>query len=222
MGKEQLNQLVNAFNRCVVEACNGKSVLLTLSGGLDTRAILSVLSRFNIECDALTHCAAGEGNKDYYVAKKLVKKVDCIREHIFLEVYSQSELRKIYKNIFPKYGVVLHGVWMSGIFDKFEHIELSEKALSERIDTGFRDISEYKNNWENMFFPVEDKMVQDVLSNLPIMYRYFHYPQRFIILKNDSSLMNVGFTTFNLRNRFFRLLHWNLMDLADFLKIKIG
>lgn len=54
-------------------------------------------------------------------------------------------------------------------FDKYEHVELSEKELNERIAGGFRNIDRLKKRQSNIFFPVEVKEIQDALKDIPII-----------------------------------------------------
>lgn len=59
--------------------------------------------------------------------------------------------------IYPNYDIVLNGQWLSGLFDKYEHIELSENELNNRIAKGFKQIEDLKNRWPNVFFSSKSK-----------------------------------------------------------------
>ena len=200
-------RLNEVFTEKIVEKCKDKKVLLTLSGGLDTRAILSVLCKHEIHCDAITHTASGVP-WDVKIARKIAKDIKCINRHIVVNASSLEDAWKKLDGIYPDYDIVLHGEWISGLFDKYEHIELSERKLNERIAEGFKHIDRLKKRWPNAFFPAEVKEIRDALLDIPIFYRYFHYPQRCIIMLNYPKLMKYPYTTFNLRKRVARILHW--------------
>ena len=207
---QSILSLNKIFSEKIIEKCKDKKVLLTLSGGLDARAILSVLCKHGIHCDAVTYDLMPW---DIRIAKTIAENIECIDKHIVLDVYSLENAKKELDTIFPEYDVVLFGLWISGLFDKYEHIELSEKALHERIAEGFKHIENLKKRWPNSFFPADVKEIQEVLMNIPIMYRYFHYPQRCIIMLNYPKLMRYPYTTFNIKKRVARIIHWNIMRL---------
>ena len=200
-------RLNEVFTEKIVEKCKDKKVLLTLSGGLDTRAILSVLCKHEIHCDAITHTASGV-LWDVKIAKKISKDIKYIDHHYIRKVSSLDEAERIFDELSDLYDIILFGTWISGLFDKYEHVELSEKKLNQRIEEGFRYIKMWKNRWKNAYFPVEEKDILNVLEDIPIIYRYFHYPQRCIIMLNYPKLMNYPYTTFNLRKRVARIIHW--------------
>ena len=123
------------FSNRIVDVCKDKKILLTLSGGMDTRAILSVLYKHNIRFDVLT---ANTSKKDLVIAKKLVKNNVLVGNHfIWSDMGACVEDTKRFNDFIENYDVVLHGLFMSGFFDKFKHVELSEKQLEDYISSGF-------------------------------------------------------------------------------------
>ena len=201
---QSIVRLNEIFSDIITENCMDKKVLLTLSGGLDTRAMLSVLCKHKIYCDAITHSASGVP-WDVKIAKKIADDVEYINHHIVVDASSLEDVWKRFDEIYPSYDVVLHGVWISGFFDKYEHVELSEKELNERIAGGFRHIDRLKKRWPNTFFPTEMKEIQDALLDIPIFYRYFHYPQRLynhveLSKINEISIYNIQSSEKNSKN----------------------
>ena len=205
---QSIVRLNEIFSDIITENCVDKKVLLTLSGGLDSMSMLSVLCKHGIHCDAITHSASGVP-WDIKIAKKIAKDVEFVDQHIIVNASFLEDAWRKFDDIYPDYDIVLHGEWISGLFDKYEHAELSENELNERIADGFKHISNLRKRWSNSFFPVEIEELQEVLRDIPIFYRYFHYPQRCIIMLNYPKLMKYPYTTFNLRKRLLRLIHWN-------------
>ncbi|HEC89298.1 MAG TPA: hypothetical protein ENI44_01800, partial [Thermoplasmatales archaeon] len=111
-------KLNKIFSDIIVERCENKKVLLTLSGGLDTRAMLSVLCKHKIYCDAITHSASGVP-WDIKIAKKISNDVEYINHHIIVNASSLEDAWKKFDEIYPNYDIVLHGEWISGLFDKY-------------------------------------------------------------------------------------------------------
>lgn len=174
---QSIINLNKIFSDEIVERCKDKKVLLTLSGGLDTRAMLSVLCKYGIHCDALTHNAS-RAPWDVKIARKISKDIKCIDKHIIVNASSLEDARKRLDEIYPDYDVVLHGVRISGLFDKYEHLELSENELNKRIEDGLKHIDYLHKRWSNIFFPAKVREIQDALKDVPIFIDIF------IILKN--------------------------------------
>ena len=204
---DSLIKLNKVFSNVIIEKCKDKKVLLTLSGGLDTRAMLSVLCKYGIHCDALTHNATNVP-WDVKIAKKIAKDMECIDKHILIDDSSSENVAKKLDDICPNYDIVLRGEWISGFFDKYEHMELSENEIEERIKDGFEHIDNLMRRWPNTYFPATEKSIQEVLKDIPIFYRFFHYPQKTIIMLNYPKLMKYPYTTFNLKKRIARIIHW--------------
>lgn len=195
------------FNEQLIKECKGKKILVLLSGGLDSRAILSTLSMNDIDFHALTHSEKNKIRKDIKISKKIFKKNENIKKHHILFFEDKKDLFIKYREITKDYDIILNGILMSGLFDKYEHIELSEKELNKRIRKEYETISSWKQHFEKMYFPAESKEIIQSLEEIPIFYRFFHFPQKYIIEKNKKDLMKIEYTTYNVRKRFFRLIH---------------
>jgi hypothetical protein len=90
-------------------------------------------------------------------------------------------------------------------------MELSENEIEERIKNGFKHMDNLKRRWPNTYFPATEKSIQEALRDIPIVYRFFHYPQKTIIMLNYPKFMKYPYTTYNLKKRIARIVHWNAM-----------
>ena len=213
-----LKLLNEKLQSVIVEKCKDRRVLIPLTGGIDSRALLSVLMRHAIVCDALTNSRDNCGGNDITIAKKICNSTKYIKKHILLDEYPFSEeCKKRYDKIFPQYDVVLSGRYMSFWFDKFEHIELSERGINEHLKELAYENQKRQKRWPNYFIPSFDKKVRDALQDVPILYRYFHYPQLCIIKLNYPKLSKFPYTTYNLKKRIGRTLHRNLVWICEYL-----
>lgn len=213
---QSINYLNQVFSDEICNKCLGKKVLLTLSGGMDSRAILSILLNKKIPFVALTHKAS---INDMKIAGKISK--DFNFPLIVIRTNGQSkETHCEFKKIFENYDVVLYGTLMSGLFDKFEHFDISESQLEKRIKYYIDFIhNNQEKKYPNVFTPAIEEKVLDALKDIPIYYRLFSYPQRCLIKLNKLNLLNYPHTSYNLKKRAVsychRFLVW-LMNVAGY------
>lgn len=199
MINQSIKNLNQVFTDVILDKCKDKKVLLTLSGGMDTRAILSILLHNKIPFDAIT-CGLSN-DVDIKIAKRIAK--DFKLHHIIVPFSCSSEKTHIeFKKVFKKYDVVLDGTLMSGLFDKYEHFDISEA----NIEIHFNHYANYMRNvWEkehpNVFTPAIEQYVLDVLKHIPIYYRLFSYPQVCMIKLNEPKLVKYPHTSYNLKKR---------------------
>lgn len=213
---QSINNLNQVFTDVILDKCRNRKVLLTLSGGMDTRAILSILLLNKIPFDALTHYAV---SNDIKIAKTIA--TDFNLNLTILHTNGQAEeTHRAFKKIFKEYDVVLYGTLMSGLFDKYEHFDISEAQLKKRTNYYVDFIHDnQERKYPNVFTPAIETKVLDSLKHIPIYYRLFSYPQMCIIKLNEPKLLRYPHTSYNLKKRVgvycHRFMVW-LMRIAGY------
>lgn len=224
---DYLHRLNKTFSRRLLEVCRGKNVLLTFTGGLDTRAILAVLSKHKVPIDAVTYWrsqdAAQRKDRDIEITTRIAKHVPCIRQHLVVKEkwVGHCESGTGFQDLAKDYDVVLMGMLMSETFCKYENFHHSERAAIDTYEVKVQDTRlKNANAWvpPNVYLPGGDKEVQEALLNIPMMYRGFSSAQRYIILKNDPRLMRFPYTSFNFRYFLFRAAYWRFLSLMEFMQ----
>ena len=224
---DSLEHLNNVFSRRLLEVCHGKKVLMTLTGGLDTRAMLSVLNKNKLPVDAVTYWRAehpdGGKDRDVEITRGIVKQCQCIMNHLVMEEkwVGHCENGGSFKDLTREYDVVLMGLLMSETFDKFQNFHKGEACadyvLASKIEASRNALD---NAWipGNVFLPGADVEIQRALREVPLMYRGFGSMQRKIILLNQPFLMRFPYTCFNLRFRLFRIFYWRFISVIEALQ----
>jgi len=86
LGENKMHQSIvrlnEIFSDAIIENCRDKKVLLTLTGGVGSRAMLSILCKHGVHCDAITHNASGFP-EDIKIAKKIAKDIECIERYSY-------------------------------------------------------------------------------------------------------------------------------------------
>lgn len=221
---DSLEKLNKIFTEEILRHCRGKHVLLTLTGGLDTRAILSVFSRHNIQVDCVTYWRSQDASQrkdhDIAITRCLARDVPCInKHHIIREKWVGHCVNSTsFRDLSQKYDVVVMGMMMSETFCKYENFHHSERNAIETYELKVEDsCDERLNAWipPNAFLPSMNPLVQDALLDIPMMYRGFSAAQRRIILLNEPRLMMYPYTSFSFRFFLFRALYWRFIGLVE-------
>jgi hypothetical protein len=202
------------FSENIIQRCKGKKILLTLSGGMDTRAILSVLCKNNIPIDVFT--IDGWNNKqDVDIAKQLVDYVEIVDKHIIWKSSNLDDIWMYQDSLFKQYDVVLRGFFMSELFNKYENIHKGENFTLERIEDCSNRCKSMAEKYPMIYQPAYDDEVQKQLSLLPIMYRCFSSIQRKIIMLNQPDLLSFPLTCYSFKIRFVRWMYWFFIDVFE-------
>ena len=213
MINQSIKNLNQVFADVILDKCKDKKVLLTLSGGMDTRAMLSVLLKNKIKFDALTF---HNSHTDIKIAQSIATGFNLHHIIIPIDVHDK-ELRSELIKIFAKYDVVLYGSLMSELFNKYERFDISEAHIERSIDQ-FID-SVHNSNLPNIFVPAMEREVMDVLKCVPLYYRLFGHIQICIIKLNEPRLLTYPRTMYNLRLRTalycYKIVVW-LMGVAGY------
>ena len=186
------------FEQAIVKKCRGKKVMLLLTGGMDSRAILSVLVKNNIPFDAYTHRQPNKyrHKHDVWVAFQLGIKYAGIHE---IGYYTP------WKNLpFTGYDVVLTGLGMTEFINYREF--RSPQAVIRSV------IEEIKLLPKNYYAPVlEMHMRFDTRGIYPgdlnTKECLFGIIQRRIIKRNAPELLKYKYTSFSRKKKYAGIIY---------------
>lgn len=217
-----MNPAVNRLNIVLCDVierqCRNKKVLLTLSGGMDSRVLLSVLEKLKIPYDTFTY---ENVRNDIRFVKKLQKRCSSLKHPYFIYEdrsrtwYDDNDV----KEIFDRYDVVLNTEHC--VLDYYEYVLLSEQQLQDKNYHYVEKSFEIQKKHNSMFYPILQKDTLKALSEVPIWLRRYRFLQRCLIMLNCPVLMQVGYTCYNLRLRVIRIVFWYLNDILNTLGLNI-
>jgi len=211
-----LVELSKALTEVIVSNCKGKnSILLTMSGGMDTRLILSIMLRNGITPDLMTW--DGSPN-DIKIASKIAKK-EGLKQIIVHRKTSDTDWLDEVNKVILDYDVVFYGELMSEVFNKFVRFTESERKLNDIIDNYFQWVEDNSDNHDRelnkMVFPCLDKKVMNIAERIPIFFRVYGYINRKIIEHNYPYLMKYPHTVVNMRYRLLEFLYWCFVPMIE-------
>ena len=186
-------ELNNAFTDIILKSCKGKQrILTTLTAGMDTRVILSILLNNGIVPQCLTY--NGWNNygsfKDIKISNMITRDYQLVHIVINKQPCDDNFYSELY-NILGNYDVALCGEKMSEILNKYNRITDSERKLNNL------EISSI--DFPNKLYPVLDKEVLNIIMNIPICYRMHGFLQRKLIDMNCKGLLHYPHTYYNIR-----------------------
>ena len=121
--KHHIINLNSALTDVIVSNCKDKSkILLTMTGGMDTRLILSIMLKNNIRPDLFTW---DSDKNDMKIARRIAKDESLL----FIPLYkktSDSDWLESVNSIIDSYNVIFYGELMSEVFNKFVRFTESE------------------------------------------------------------------------------------------------
>lgn len=195
--------LKNALTKAVVEKCENKRVLLTLTGGMDTRVLLAILLMNNISFDAVV-VYLNNPNQQYF-AKQDIKTARKLSQRygFALKVLDgwfpwQGSLSEIS----DEYDVIISGDGFTECLCRYDSYRKGCHQRNEDEVTHFRWSEEY-----GYYTPIWEKEVQDVIKEIPMYRRIFSIPQREVIKLVMPELLRYGFTAFNFRRHTLSILY---------------
>jgi len=211
--REDLKELNKALTRVIASNCEGKEkILLTLSGGMDTRLVLSILLKNGIRPDVMTWDGS-PGN--IVIAKRIAYDEGLNLIIVHKKTKDRDWLIEVNK-IIDKYDVIFYGELMSEVFNKFVRFTESEKKLNDIITNYFKWVEENKSNlMDKKAFPCLDKTVMAIVENMPICLRVYGYINRRLIALNYPSLLNYPHTVVNMRYRLMEVCYWMVIPIFE-------
>jgi len=204
---EDLN---NALTKAIVSKCKGKKVLLSLTGGMDSRALLSIFFKNGIEFDAFVVYLKDE-NQQYWAKKDVKTAIKLSRYYGFtLKIHYigwhpwQESLRLV-KN---DYDIVVSGDGFTECLCRYDSYRKGYAQRNGDEAQHFLYSKEY-----GYYAPIWEKEVQKIVRKIPMYRRIFSIPQREIVRLNHPKLLTYGYTSFNLRrhiySKIYRFLVWS-------------
>ena len=207
-GLEQLNTALT--DAILKEHVNGKKTLLTLSGGMDTRLILSIMLKHGIKPDVMTW----DGSPgDIKIAHTISKKYGL--NHILVHRKTgDSSWKKDVDKVLKNYDIIYYGELMSEVFNKFVRFTESEKKLNDLITNFYVWVDENVDRKKcNKVMPCLDKKVMEATEKIPIYFRVYGYINRRLIKYNYPELLRIPHTVVNLRYRVLECFYWVVIPL---------
>lgn len=193
---KNIKNFAKVFEKIILDSVENKEkVCLTLSGGMDTRTILSVLVKNNIKFDAFTHnqhLKVPIYKNEIEVATQLGKKY--AENHIFLEQEDGRWDTKEKHEALEGYDIVLFGLLMTEYLSKFEFFHLSENGYKNMYAKCLTEKNKFPSHW---FVPMLEEKVLEAYRDIPYKYLIFSNVQRSIIEMNMPELLQYKFTSYN-------------------------
>jgi len=191
---EILIDFLDTFGETIYNYCkNKKKICSHISGGYDTRAIVSVLEDYNIEYDMI-FCKGYNPkttNEDIPIINKLQKLLHGKLITINLGD-NKDQLKFLHKNC-TGYNIVFSGVCMSEYLNKSNLLNLNhgyEKA-NIRHFIGLYEVMKIKNN---LIIPMIEPEVLEAYNKIPKRYLKDCFIQKKIIEYYEPKLNYVDFT----------------------------
>lgn len=211
--------LNSALTNVIVKECKGmKKILLTFSGGMDTRLVLAIMLNNGIKPDLLTWDGSEwEGSRnDISISKSIANDLD-LHQIIVHKITTEDGWLDSVNKVLEGYDVIFYGELMSEVFNKFVRFTESEKKLNDIIDNYYDWVKHNVNRKKcNKVFPCLDKDVMDVALELPLCYRVYGYVNRKLINYNYPLLLKYPHTTVNIRYRFIECLYWMCVPILEY------
>ena len=193
---ESLKSFNEIVTKVVLEKCHGKkNILLPLSGGADSRALLSILLKNHIDFTTLSW-QDKLWQSDIRIAKSICKKINRefhVSPDFGYHIHDNDAL------LFYEHDLVLSGLLMSGLWDQYGRLTSSDKSHGEHVKKMMDWICEFKKTFPMFWVVALDHRIINEVNHVPWMYRMFSYPQRCIIQCNYPGLLRFPFTAYNNR-----------------------
>jgi|GEM_PF-2146117 hypothetical protein len=206
---DSISRFNEAFCNSVMERCKNQKVLLLLSGGMDTRVLLSVFARYRLNIECLTYNAVVD---DIKIAKRLSSMCSNVDNHYIwteLEPLWDDNRKRLYP-FFKNYTVVLVGVMLWSL-DRFDNINYSEDGLQQHYQLLADWCHQKESECSQLYFPMFEESLLKLVREIPLKYRYFRYLQRCMVQLNYPQFLSVKSTHFNMRKRLGRLGYWSML-----------
>lgn len=197
----QIRRLNECLTKHILEKVKNKNkILLTLSGGHDTRVVLSILLKNNIYFHAVTRDKFSKG--DVPIAKRICR--DLKIKHFVIYGKDSNECGKKQWEFAKNYDVVLTGVGFSEWMCVLHKLYMSYNQIKKH-NTGYIP----KSSSDMRYSPMAEQDCIDIVKDIPIVYLAGGYIQKQIIKMNYPKLLKYPFTYFDWRhwimNKFYPL-----------------
>ncbi|MCD6473974.1 MAG: hypothetical protein J7K47_03600 [Thermoplasmata archaeon] len=199
--EKQVRKLNECLTKHILEKIKSKNkILLTLSGGHDTRVVLSILLKHNVPFEAVTRDKFSKG--DVPIAKRICE--DLKIKHFIFYCETQDECRAKQKKLAEDYDIVLTGIgfseWMCALHKLYMTYNQLKEHATKYIERALK---------EDNYSPMAEWECINIIKNIPIAYLAGGYIQKQIIKMNYPKLLKYPFTYFDWRhwlmNKFYPL-----------------
>ena len=201
-----LNKLNIALTNTILSECIEKEkILLTFSGGMDTRVILAIMLKHKIKPDLMTW--DGSPN-DIKIARNIATDLNLFHIIVPKKTSDKGWLESV-NDVLKYYDVIFYGELMSETFNKFVRFTESEKKLNDIINNFFIWVKDNVDKAKiNKAMPCLDKDVMRAVEEIPLCFRVYGYINRKLIKMNYPYLLMYQHTAVNLRYRLCECLYW--------------
>lgn len=193
-------ELNKSLTKAIIKQCEGKRNLLTLTGGMDTRALLSIFLKNNTPVDCFTYYnhKTSQGKVEKRTPQKITKKHGLcwiLREGESNWVSQIPDLRAQYDN-------VISGLCMSEYLSPLEYLHFSINKIHF-----YQKAKASEGKELGIFLPVLDKKVIAIVKTIPIKHLLFSSTNKQIILQNKPELLKYPGTSYNFKRRIIKRLY---------------
>lgn len=187
------DRFIDAFEKAIVDKCRGKNVLLTLTGGMDSRAILAVLVKNDIAFYAYTQRQASHyrHKNDVRVAKMLGEKYAYCHYISKHKPFSESATCKMF-------DVVLTGYLMTELLNLGEFYNKSKEEYANLISDCSDEFTKLPSNF---YTPMNDSAVLSASNHISLYKMIFSIVQRDIIKEFAPELLKYPHTNFSRKRK---------------------
>ena len=209
-GLDEVNAALT--NVILGEYVHGKKTLLTLSGGMDTRLILSIMFKHGIKPDLMTWDGSP---KDIKIACAISKRYRL--KHIIIRRKTDDPgWKKAVNDVIKNYDIIFYGELMSEVFNKFVRFTESERKLNGLITNFYAWVEKNVDKEKcNKVMPCLDGKVMEATEKLPICFRVYGYINRRLIQYNYPELLCIPHTVVNLRYRVLECCYWVVVPFIE-------
>ena len=203
-----MKEFIEVFGKAIEKRAKGK-VCCHLTGGHDTRAILSVLLYLDKEFDVVTlYSPDGRTSKeDLEIAKKIATRFGL--NHIIVKCRKGEEGSRLMREAMKEYDAVFSGALMSEYLNMWNLHNINrgyqKASLCRYIPSIYSDLKE--NN--NLCVPMLEPEVIESWKKVPPKFKHNCIIQKAIIRHYYPSLLEFPFTksyvTFGFRNKFIQI-----------------
>ena len=201
--KRQIEKLNDCITKSILKKVKDKKkILLTLSGGHDTRVVLSILLKNNIHFHAVT-IRFSKG--DIKIAKRICKDLE-LHHYIYNDISIEKKWQMV-DELKKNYDILLVGTgfseWMCALHKLYMSYNKLKEHNTEYIERTLKD---------ECYSPMSEWDCINIIKDIPIVYLAGGYIQKELIKMNYPKLLKYPFTYFDWRHWLMNKFYPHIVD----------